>query len=270
MSGEQVEQYEKQVHELQSQVKFLEEETRLLRRRLTGSPRQVEILEEQLVARETAVRARRPRTRNSPTPFGPSASASEPEEEVEKRAGRPLRSACSCGRTTTARGHLHGRAQDAVHPRIRLDGRHVSRGRGDPERSVERRGDPRPGRRRRGRHGQGAVGDDRVIVSAGATRSRSRSWRRAPAGPVRAGDPVLFDPRSGYAPEKLPREEVEELVLEEIPSVTYEDIGGLSEQIETSATPWSCRSCTPSCSTSTSSSRRRACCCTDHPGAARR
>src|SRR5512141_3156204 len=46
---EQVARYEDQVNELQSQVKFLEEEVGLLRRRLTNAPRQVTILEEKLV-----------------------------------------------------------------------------------------------------------------------------------------------------------------------------------------------------------------------------
>src|SRR5207253_2235657 len=49
---------------------------------------------------------------------------------------------------------------------------------------------------------------------------------------VRAGDNVLFDPRSVVITELLPKEEVEELVLEEIPDVGYEDIGGLEGQIE--------------------------------------
>src|SRR5207247_2360413 len=53
--SEQVEQYEKLVHELQTQVKFLEDETALLRRRLTNSPRQVKILEEQLLQARTDV-----------------------------------------------------------------------------------------------------------------------------------------------------------------------------------------------------------------------
>ena len=54
----QVERYEKQVHELQSQVKFLEEEVGLMRRRLTNAPRQVTILEEKLVeTREQLTRA---------------------------------------------------------------------------------------------------------------------------------------------------------------------------------------------------------------------
>jgi proteasome-associated ATPase len=49
---------------------------------------------------------------------------------------------------------------------------------------------------------------------------------------LRAGDSVLMDPRSGLLLEKLPRPEVEELVLEEIPDVAYTDIGGLDDQID--------------------------------------
>ena len=41
---EDIERYEKQAHELQTQVKFLEEEVGLLRRRLTNAPRQVTIV----------------------------------------------------------------------------------------------------------------------------------------------------------------------------------------------------------------------------------
>src|SRR2546421_10716763 len=46
---EQLERYEKEIHELATQIKFLEDETALLRRRLTNSPRQVKVLEEQLL-----------------------------------------------------------------------------------------------------------------------------------------------------------------------------------------------------------------------------
>ena len=49
---------------------------------------------------------------------------------------------------------------------------------------------------------------------------------------LRAGDTVLMDGRSGLLLEKLPRPEVEELVLEEVPDISYDDIGGLDEQIE--------------------------------------
>jgi proteasome-associated ATPase len=49
---------------------------------------------------------------------------------------------------------------------------------------------------------------------------------------LRAGDSVLFDTRSQLLLEKLPRPEIEQVVLEEVPDVTYADIGGLDEQIE--------------------------------------
>ncbi|MEM9033929.1 MAG: proteasome ATPase [Actinomycetota bacterium] len=49
---------------------------------------------------------------------------------------------------------------------------------------------------------------------------------------LRAGDTLLLDPRSGLLIEKLPRPEVEELVLEEVPDIDYSDIGGLDTQIE--------------------------------------
>ena len=49
---------------------------------------------------------------------------------------------------------------------------------------------------------------------------------------LRAGDNVLMDTRSALLLEKLPRPEVEELVLEEVPDIGYSDIGGLDDQIE--------------------------------------
>jgi proteasome-associated ATPase len=52
------------------------------------------------------------------------------------------------------------------------------------------------------------------------------------ATPLRAGDTVLMDSRSGYLLERLPRPEVDELILEEVPDITYEAIGGLDRQIE--------------------------------------
>ena len=46
------------------------------------------------------------------------------------------------------------------------------------------------------------------------------------------GDHLLYDPRSGYVVEKLPRSEAEELVLEEVPDVDYGRIGGLHHELE--------------------------------------
>ena len=49
---------------------------------------------------------------------------------------------------------------------------------------------------------------------------------------IKVGDSLILDNKSGFIYEKIPKSEVEELVLEEVPDVDYEDIGGLGSQIE--------------------------------------
>ncbi len=49
---------------------------------------------------------------------------------------------------------------------------------------------------------------------------------------LKVGDHLLMDGKSGYLLEKLPKSEVEDLALEEVPDINYEDIGGLTTQIE--------------------------------------
>ena len=49
---------------------------------------------------------------------------------------------------------------------------------------------------------------------------------------LRSGDTMRLDPRTNLLLEKLPRPEVEDLLLEEVPDISYEDIGGLDDQIE--------------------------------------
>jgi proteasome-associated ATPase len=51
-------------------------------------------------------------------------------------------------------------------------------------------------------------------------------------GSLRTGDALLLEPRSGYVYERVPKSEVEELVLEEVPDIDYRQIGGLGNQIE--------------------------------------
>jgi proteasome-associated ATPase len=68
----------------------------------------------------------------------------------------------------------------------------------------------------------GHTDDERVITLSEPLRRES----------LKVGDHLLFDPRTHYAFEKLPKSAVEEVVLEEIPDVTYDDIGGLGDQIE--------------------------------------
>ena len=75
--------------------------------------------------------------------------------------------------------------------------------------------------------------DGRVLVVGRGDEERvvHLSGRVRAAG-VRAGDTLLVDARSGTASERIERSEVDHLVLEEVPDVTYEDIGGLGTQIE--------------------------------------
>ena len=49
---------------------------------------------------------------------------------------------------------------------------------------------------------------------------------------LRIGDSLLLEPRSGFVYERVPKSEVEDLVLEEVPDIDYSDIGGLTRQIE--------------------------------------
>jgi len=73
----------------------------------------------------------------------------------------------------------------------------------------------------------------RAIVYARADEERVAELSQALVGVhLRAGDTVLMDVRSQLLIEKLPRPEVDELVLEEVPDVTYDDVGGLDAQIE--------------------------------------
>ncbi|MDP9397947.1 MAG: proteasome ATPase [Actinomycetota bacterium] len=50
--------------------------------------------------------------------------------------------------------------------------------------------------------------------------------------PLRVGEALLLEPRAGYVYERVPKAEVEELVLEEVPDIDYRQIGGLGNQIE--------------------------------------
>ena len=71
----------------------------------------------------------------------------------------------------------------------------------------------------------GNNGEERVVELAGEL-IKQKTLR------LRSGDSVMLDSRSGLLLERLPRPEVETLLLEDVPDVTYEDVGGLDLQIE--------------------------------------
>ena len=68
----------------------------------------------------------------------------------------------------------------------------------------------------------GRADEERVVELADALRDVR----------LRSGDAVLLDLRSNLLTEKLARQEAEELVLEEVPDISYADVGGLDAQIE--------------------------------------
>jgi proteasome-associated ATPase len=74
---------------------------------------------------------------------------------------------------------------------------------------------------------------DRVLIISHADEERiARLAEPLRGSTLRAGDSLLLEPRSGYVYERIPKAEVEELILEEVPDISYEEIGGLASQIE--------------------------------------
>jgi proteasome-associated ATPase len=232
---EQLERYEKDIHQLQTQIKFLEDETALLRRRLTNSPRQVKVLEEQLLqSRGEMSRAVAQNEKLVAVLRSERERIETLKEEVEKLARPPA----------TFGVFLRENDDDSVD--LFTAGRKM-RVNVDP--TIDRK------RFRRGVEVilnealnvvevldqdvlgevvtvKSLLGEDRAVLVGRGDEEMVAMLSAEVRGTLRVGDPVLYDPRSGYALEALPKEEVEEAILEEIPDISYDDIGGLGNQIE--------------------------------------
>ncbi|HZT67642.1 MAG TPA: proteasome ATPase [Acidimicrobiales bacterium] len=228
--------YEREVAELQQQAKSLEEEVITLRRRLQDAPKRVRTLEEKLLetkgqlsqalsqnekltftlreAREhiTALREEVDKLTQPPAAYGTYLGANDDSTVDVFSGGRKMRVSLhpEIDVATLRRGQevvlndslnvVLARGTEIAGEVVTLkekmeDGRALIIGRADEERVVE-------------------LADDLLGEK------------------LRAGDSVLMDPRSGLLLERLPRPEVEELVLEEVPDVSYADVGGLDNQIE--------------------------------------
>ncbi len=233
---ERDERYEKQIHELQTQIRFLEDEVALLRRRLTSQPRQVKILEEKLA--ETRADLTRALAQNEKLANALRAERDKIEalrEEVDKLSRPPASFGVFLGANEdgtvdvfTAGRKMRVNVAPEIEPSSLRRGAEVILNEAlnvvevlDPD----RQGEVVKVKER--------LGEDRVIVLG---RADEEMVATLAAGlreePIRVGDHLLYDARAGVCLERLPREEVEELVLEEIPDVTYDDIGGLQAQIE--------------------------------------
>jgi proteasome-associated ATPase len=229
--------YEQQVEGLLEQVKSLEEEVIGLRRKLQDAPKRVRTLEERLL--ETKGQLAQATSQNEKLSYTLREARdhiAELRREVEKLTQPP-----------SAYGTLLSRNEDgtvdvfsggrkmrvALHPE--LEDIELERGQEVVlneslnvvlARSAELSGEVitlkemlEDGRRA---IVVGRADEERVVELAESLMGEK----------LRAGDSILMDSRTGLLLERLPRPEVEELILEEVPDVSYEDVGGLDDQIE--------------------------------------
>jgi proteasome-associated ATPase len=222
--------------ELRRQIQFLEEETALLRRRLQDSPRQVRVLEERLLeTKGQLAQALSQNERLAATLREAREQILALKEEVEKLTAPPsgygvFLSVNDDGTVNISSGGRKMRVN--VHPQI--DPKSLQLGQevmlNEALNIVEACSF----------EVQGEVvslkemlGPDRALVIGNADEERVvQIGEPLRNHTLRAGDALLLDTRSGFVLEHLPKPEVEELVLEEVPDVSYQDIGGLSRQID--------------------------------------
>jgi proteasome-associated ATPase len=229
--------YDDEVKVLTTQISFLEEEVAALRRRLADSPRQSRLLEERLREAEASLSTV---TGQNERLAGTLREARDQivalKEEVDRLAQPPsgfgiFLSAAEDGAADVFTGGRKMRV--SVSPGIELD-------------------ELRPGQEvvlnealnvviAQGYETIGEVvmlkeildGGDRALVISHADEERvARLAEPLLSSTLRAGDSLLLEPRSGYVYERIPKAEVEELILEEVPDITYSEIGGLASQIE--------------------------------------
>ncbi len=229
--------HDDQVKGLTTQISFLEEEVAVLRRRLADSPRQARLVEERLreaEARLSSVSGQNERLVNTLREARDQIVALK--EEVDRLAKPPsgfgvFLGACEDGTADVFTGGRKMRV--SVSPAVELD-------------------TMRPGQEvvlnealnvviAQGYETIGEVvmlkeileGGDRALVISHADEERvARLAEPLRQITLRGGDSLLLEPRSGYVYERIPKAEVEELILEEVPDITYAEIGGLAAQIE--------------------------------------
>jgi proteasome-associated ATPase len=229
--------FEKEAHELTTQLAFLEEEVAMLRRKLSESPRQLRQLEERLSEAQTNLSGV---VNQNERLVGTLKEAREQivalKEEVDRLAQPP--SGYGYYLATHDDGSVDvftGGRKLRVTVSPTIDIQELRRGQevmlNEAMNIVEVREFER----------QGDVvllkeileGGDRALVIGHTDEERivmlADSLHETP---LRAGDSLLVEPRSGWAYERIPKSEVEELVLEEVPDIGYADIGGLGDQIE--------------------------------------
>jgi proteasome-associated ATPase len=228
---------EKDVHELTTQVSFLEEEVSMLRRRLTESPRHLRVLEERLAEAQSRVATLTERNEKLTSTLREARDQVVAlKEEVDRLAQPPsgygvFLQTYDDGSVDVFTGGRKLRV--AVSPSVDLEGLRIGQEVMLNEalnvvlaREFERAGDVVMLK-------EVLDGGDRALVIGHTDEERIVHLADTLLTErLRAGDSLLLEPRSGYVYEKIPKSEVEELILEEVPDIDYTDIGGLSAQIE--------------------------------------
>ena len=229
-------EYERQLGALRGTVHALEEEVSVLRRRLQDAPRRVRMLEARLAeTKGQLVQAAQKNEKLSAVLEEAREQLAMLREEVEKltTAPNPFATVMAVNSDSTVDVMSGGRKM-RVNAQPSIEIKQLQRGQqvlvNDSMNIVEVRDFDRLGQVVSIKE---MLGDDRLLVLAHADEERVVEL----AGPLRgvhlrAGDHIRIDSRNGLAYEKLIRPEVEELVLEEVPDVTYDQVGGLREQIE--------------------------------------
>jgi proteasome-associated ATPase len=230
-------EYERQVGDLQDQLKTLEEEVVVLRRRLQDAPKRVRTLEERLLeTKGQLAQAVSQNERLSATLREAREHIAALREEVEKLTMPPSAYGTFLGDNDDGTVDVFSAGRKmrvAVHPE--LDITEMKRGQevvlNESLNVVLARGP----------EVQGEVVIFRELLEDGRRAlivGRADEERVCELGDellgerLRAGEHLLMDGRSGLLVERIPRPEVEELVLEEVPDITYADVGGLDDQIE--------------------------------------
>ncbi|GAA2880027.1 proteasome ATPase [Pseudonocardia halophobica] len=234
--------------EAAAQIRYLEEEVAMLRRKLTESPRHARLLEQRLA--ESASRLSQLSARNEKLTETLKEARSQLvalREEVDRLAQPPSGYGVylTAYDDNTVDVFTSGRRMRvAVSPAVELDtlrsGQSVRLNEaltvveaGDWEKIGEVCGlrevlaEPTDGLAGRALV-VGHADEERVVWLAAPLFDESSPDFVA----LKPGDSLLVDTKAGYAYERVPKAEVEDLVLEEVPDVGYEDIGGLFRQIE--------------------------------------
>src|SRR4051795_478279 len=227
----------RQVDDLRGQLKGLEEEVVVLRRRLQDAPKRVRTLEEKIL--ETKGQLQQAVSQNerlSATLREAREHIAALREEVEKLTMPPSAYGTFLGTNDDGTVDIFtaGRKMRvSVHPEVELDT--ITRGQEVALNEslnvvLARAADV---------SGEVVVlkelleGKNRALIVGRADEERVCELAASLMGEkLRAGDHLLMDGRSGLLVERIPRPEVGELVLEEVPDVTYADVGGLDDQID--------------------------------------